>query len=289
MARKKVPGWLNAALLGGAFAALFWWERRRPLRHAVENKNVRTGRNLTVAALSAAAIRLAEKPFTDPLSALVERRRWGLVPCLHLPAWLEVPLAVALLDYTLYVWHVLAHRVPWLWRFHVVHHVDLDLDASTALRFHFGEMVASVPWRVAQVVLIGVSPAALSVWQTLTLMEIMFHHSNVELPVGVERWLCRLIVTPRMHGIHHSIVPGETNTNWSSGLTLWDALHGTLQLNVPQAAVTVGVPAYRAPAEVTLPHMLALPFERQRPSDILPGDGTPTRLPLPVPPDRLLA
>jgi sterol desaturase/sphingolipid hydroxylase (fatty acid hydroxylase superfamily) len=199
-----------------------------------------------------------------------------LLKGLSLPVWLEVPLAVALLDYTLYVWHVLVHKVPFLWRFHQPHHVDLDLDASTALRFHFAEMVASAPWRAAQVVVIGVSPLALSVWQTATLVEILFHHSNVELPVGVERWLCRLIVTPRMHGIHHSIVPEEASSNWSSGLVLWDWLHGTLRLNVPQQALTIGVPAYRRPEEVTLPHVLAMPFEGQRESWRLPGDGRPS-------------
>src|SRR5947207_3506014 len=137
---RKVPGWLNVLLVGGAFGALWWLERRRPLRRAVESKSVRTGRNLAVAGLSAAAVRLAEQPVVAPLAALVERRRWGLVQRLNLPAWLEVPLAVALLDYTLYLWHILVHRVPFLWRFHQVHPVDLDLDASTALRFHFGEM-----------------------------------------------------------------------------------------------------------------------------------------------------
>jgi sterol desaturase/sphingolipid hydroxylase (fatty acid hydroxylase superfamily) len=248
-----------------------------------------TGRNLAVAGLSAAAVQLAEKPVVAPLARLVERQRWGLVNRLGLPAWLEVPLAVALLDYTLYLWHMLVHRVPFLWRFHLVHHVGLDLDASTALRFHFGEMVVSVPWRAAQVAGIGASPLALSLWQTLTLAEVLFHHSNVELPVGVERRLCRLVVTPRMHGIHHSIVPEETNSNWSSGLALWDWLHGTLRLNVPQEAIVIGVPAYRDPSEVTLLKILVMPFEEQRDSWRLPGDGTPHRPPVPVPPDRLLA
>jgi sterol desaturase/sphingolipid hydroxylase (fatty acid hydroxylase superfamily) len=149
-------------------------------------------------------------------------------------------------------------------------------------------MVVSVPWRAAQVVLIGVSPLALSVWQTATLLEILFHHSNVELPVQVERWLCRLIVTPRLHGIHHSIVPEETDANWSSGLTLWDWLHGTLRLNVPQEAITIGIPACRAAEEVTLPHVLTMPFEKQRDSWRLPGDGRPSRPPLPVPSGQLL-
>src|SRR3546814_2584537 len=105
--------------------------------------------------------------------------------------------------YTLYVWHLLLHRVPLLWRCHVAHHVDLDLDASTALRFHFAELALSVPWRAAQIVLIGVSPRALSVWQTALLLSVLFHHSNARLPPAMERRLNRLIVTPRMHGIHH--------------------------------------------------------------------------------------
>jgi sterol desaturase/sphingolipid hydroxylase (fatty acid hydroxylase superfamily) len=243
MKQKNLPGWLELLLIGGTFAGLLWLERRRPLRRAVEPKPRREGRNLTVAALSAAAIRLAEKPVVAPLAERVERHRWGLLPRLDLPAWLEVPLAVVLMDYTLYVWHVLVHKVPLLWRFHQVHHVDLDLDASTAVRFHFVEMVLSVPWRAAQVLVIGVSPLALSLWQTATLLEIMFHHSNVELPLEVERWLCKLIVTPRMHGIHHSTVHEETDSNWSSGLTIWDALRGTLRLNVPQEQITIGVPA----------------------------------------------
>jgi sterol desaturase/sphingolipid hydroxylase (fatty acid hydroxylase superfamily) len=265
-----MPAWLSGLLIGGTFCALLWLERRYPLRRSVEPKLRRNARNLAVAALSAAVIQRAEKPITQPLTALVERWRWGLLKRSALPEWLHVPLAVALLDYTLYLWHILVHQIPFLWRFHQPHHVDLDLDASTALRFHFAEMVVSVPWRAAQVVVIGVSPLALSIWQTATLMEILFHHSNVGLPVAVERWLCRLIVTPRMHGIHHSIVPEETGSNWSSGLTLWDWLHGTLRLDVPQDAITIGVPAYRFPEEVTLGKVLAMPFGEQRDSWRLP-------------------
>jgi sterol desaturase/sphingolipid hydroxylase (fatty acid hydroxylase superfamily) len=289
MTARKLPGWLRLLLVGGSFAALWWLERRRPLRPATEPKPRREGRNLVMAGLSATAIQLAEKPLTVTLAELVEHRRWGLLKRLDLPAWLEVPLAVALLDYTLYLWHVLVHRVPFLWRFHLVHHLDLDLDASTAVRFHFGEMLLSVPWRAAQVVGLGISPLALSVWQTATLMEILFHHSNVEVPLAVERWLCHLIVTPRMHGIHHSSVPEETNSNWSSGLTIWDHLHGTLRLNVPQGEIVIGVPAYREPREVTLPRIVVLPFGEQRPDWQLPDDGVPTRQPGPVAADRLLS
>lgn len=272
-----MPAWLSAPLVVGAAGLLVWLERRRPLRRAVEPKLRREARNLVVAAAGAAALRVTEKPVADSLTALVERRRWGLLKQFGLPAWLEVALAVLMLDYTLYLWHVLTHRVPFLWRFHLAHHVDLDLDASTALRFHFAELALSVPWRAAQILLIGVSPLALSAWQTLLLISILFHHSNVELPVGLERRLNRFVVTPRMHGIHHSIVKEETDSNWSSGLTVWDWLHGTLKLDVRQDEITIGVPAYRDPEDVGLLEILALPFGEERAAWQLPGDGRPAR------------
>ncbi|HEY0172469.1 MAG TPA: sterol desaturase family protein [Pyrinomonadaceae bacterium] len=278
MKERKVPAWVSAPLVLGAFGLLVWLERRRPLRRAVEPKLRREARNLAVAALGAAALRVTEKPAADALTALVERRRWGLLKLLGLPAWLEVPLAVVLLDYTLYLWHVLTHRAPFLWRFHLVHHIDLDLDASTALRFHFAELLLSVPWRAGQILLIGVSPAALSAWQNFLFLSILFHHSNVRLPLEVERRLNAVVVTPRMHGIHHSVVKEETDSNWSSGLTVWDRLHGTLRLDVPQAEVTVGVPAYRDPQEVGLSEILKLPFGEERPTWRLRGGGTPERV-----------
>jgi sterol desaturase/sphingolipid hydroxylase (fatty acid hydroxylase superfamily) len=287
---RKVPVWLSAPLLVGAFAALAWLERRRPLRRETrEPKLRREARNLAVACVGALALQLVEAPVITPLTRLVERRRLGLLKLVRLPAWLEVALAVVLLDYTLYLWHVLTHRMPLLWRFHVAHHVDLELDTSTALRFHFGELALSVPWRAAQVLLVGVTPRALSVWQTLLLLSIMFHHSNVRLPFAFERRLNRLVVTPRMHGIHHSLIRAETNSNWSSGLTIWDKLHGTLRLNVPQDEITIGVPAYRDPDELTLDEILAMPFAPQRPTWQLPDGREPVRVSLHESPDRLLA
>lgn len=213
----------------------------------------------------------------QPLSALVHLKGFGLVKQLPLPAWLEVVLAVTLMDYTLYLWHRLMHRSAWLWRFHLPHHVDLELDASTALRFHFAELIVSVPWRAAQIALIGVSPLSFSVWQTALMLSILFHHSNVRLPIKIERWLSYFIVTPRMHGIHHSMIRAEEDSNWSSGLTLWDFLHGTVRLNVPQSEITIGVPAYRDPSKIALLQVLTMPFRKQRPSWQLPEDGEPVR------------
>jgi sterol desaturase/sphingolipid hydroxylase (fatty acid hydroxylase superfamily) len=170
-----------------------------------------------------------------------------------------------------------------------VHHADRDLDATTALRFHFAELLASVPWRAGQVAAIGVGPFPLSVWQTFLMMNILFHHSNVELSPRLEGMLSRVLVTPRMHGIHHSIIRAEEESNFSSGLTLWDALHGTLKLNVPQEEITIGVPAYREPREVRWVDVLIMPFKKQRPTWVLPGNGEPSRAPIPFSPSKLLA
>jgi sterol desaturase/sphingolipid hydroxylase (fatty acid hydroxylase superfamily) len=274
---RRIPGWLSGAVVLGAFAALIVAETRRPLRGQVEPKLRRDLRNLAVAGLSAATLRTLEKPVVEPLSRVVERRRWGLLQRLRPPRWLEVPLAVALMDYTLYLWHVLTHRVPFLWRFHAVHHVDLDLSATTALRFHFAEMAVSVPYRAAQVALLGVGPRALSVWQTFLFASILFHHSNLRLPPRLERRLVPFVVTPRMHGIHHSAVEEETNSNWSSGLTLWDRLHRTLRLGVPQRDITIGLPAFRRAEEVTLGRILAIPFGPQRQTWRLEGHGPAMR------------
>jgi len=261
MLTRPLPPWIAGVVGGGALLLLAWLERRKPLRRSVEPKLRREARNLTVAGISAIAAVLVERPIVMPLAALVEKRNLGLLRLFGFPLWLELAAALVLMDYTFYVWHVLMHRIPLLWRFHLVHHVDLDLDASTALRFHFTEVLASIPWRAGQVALIGLTPLSFSIWQCVFLLSILYHHSNMEFPISWERRLNKLIVTPRMHGIHHSIVERETNSNWSSGLTVWDWLHGTLRLNVPQTEVTIGVPAFQEPKAVTLPRVLTMPFE----------------------------
>ena len=124
-------------------------------------------------------------------------------------------------------------------------------------------MAVSVPYRAAQVLLLGVAPRPLSVRQTFVFASILFHHSNLRLPLWLERIAVRIVVTPRMHGIHHSVETDETNANWSSGLTLWDTVHGTLRLDVPQDEIEIGGPAYRLPDEVTFPRLVEMPFVRR--------------------------
>jgi sterol desaturase/sphingolipid hydroxylase (fatty acid hydroxylase superfamily) len=270
---RDLPGWLSGAMVLGTMAAVLWLETRRPLRRQHHSKIKRDARNLAMAAMSAVAISRLESPLVRRLSRTVHRRRWGIVKTFGLPGWLEVGLAVVLMDYTLYVWHVLTHKAPFLARFHRVHHADLDMDASTAIRFHFGEMILSVPWRAAQVLLIGTAPLSLSMWQTLTTMAILFHHSNSRLPHALEKRLCRIIVTPRMHGIHHSIILAETDANWGTIFALPDYLHGTIRLNIPQDNVVIGLPVLRNEDELTLPKLVTMPVtagdpDEQRPPEL---------------------
>jgi sterol desaturase/sphingolipid hydroxylase (fatty acid hydroxylase superfamily) len=252
----------TAIVIAVSFAVMLVWETLRPLRRAVEPKVRRVARNFVVAMLAVGVAELMHFVLLVPVSRWVIARRIGIM--FLLPESMRVVVAVVLLDYTLWWWHWMNHRVPFFWRFHLVHHVDADLDASTALRFHFGEHFFSYLYRALQVVVLGATPYAIGTWQTILFASIIFHHSNARLPRRVEFWLVRLIVTPRMHGIHHSDRKHETNTNWSSLLSWWDYLHRTIRLDVPDEAIRIGVPAYERPEDWKLRNILLMPFRRQR-------------------------
>lgn len=254
-----------ARLLRGAFfvtiaGAVLLLERKRRARTYVERPSTHTARNLAVAGLAAATVYVLETPVVVPLAGVVVRHRFGLTSLLRGPAWVRDLAAIVLLDYTLYIWHILVHKVPWLWRLHLVHHVDLDLDASTGLRFHAGELAVSIPWRAAQVLVIGVTPRALMIWQSLTIASVLFHHSNTRFDPQSERILSWIVATPRMHAIHHSINPAQLHSNFSSGLAIWDRIHRTARFDADASDVTVGVVGHLDPKDVTLPRILELPF-----------------------------
>jgi sterol desaturase/sphingolipid hydroxylase (fatty acid hydroxylase superfamily) len=268
----KASRFIRGGLVLAAGCAVLLLERRRPARAYVEAVAVHTSRNLVIAGIAAATVQAVEAPVVMPLARTVARRRGGLTGAIR-PLWLRDVVAVLLLDYTLYLWHSLVHRVPWLWRFHLVHHVDLDLDASTGLRFHAGELAASVPWRAAQIVAIGVSPRALTAWQSLTIASVLFHHSNARLSAQAEGLLSWIIATPRMHAIHHSIDPDQLQTNFSSGLALWDRLHGTFRLDSEPQDVVVGVLGHRDPDDASFEKVWKLPFSDR--AAVTRPDGPP--------------
>jgi sterol desaturase/sphingolipid hydroxylase (fatty acid hydroxylase superfamily) len=249
--------WLTALVL------LVVLERLSPLRRWREGTLERLARNAALGGVSAVMVTLLQSVALVPVVAWAEARGIGLLHLVALPVWLETVLAVVLLDYTLWHWHRWNHRFSLLWRFHLVHHTDRDLDASTGLRFHFGEMALSVPFRAAQVLLVGAGAAALWLWTGVLLVSVLFHHSNLRLPLGVERALAPLLVTPRMHGIHHSEQRRHSDSNFSSLLSVWDRLHRTLLLDVPQQALVIGVPGERDRRRLGLRGLLALPFQRR--------------------------
>src|SRR5262249_18240245 len=159
---------------------------------------------------------------------------------------------------------ILNHKIPWLWRFHNVHHIDPDLDVTTGFRFHFGEVLLSTAFRVVQVGLIGMSLRTFATYELVFQAETLFHHSNLRMPIRFERLLTRLIVTPRMHGIHHSQVRRETNSNFGVIFSWWDRLHQTLGLNIPQSKIAIGIAGYASIDDNKLWSALIIPFVKQR-------------------------
>ena len=252
------PAWLAPALGAGALIVVAA-EAAAPLRRPREPFGVRLARNLTLGGLGFATLAVLQAAIVAPVLHWTVEHRFGLLGRLAPGSFLRAAATFLLLDYTLWIWHFLNHRAPFFWRFHRVHHVDRDMDASTGVRFHAGELALSSGFRMAQIVLVGADPFSLLVWQAVLFVSVLFHHSNTRLPVGLERLLVKAIVTPRMHGIHHSDYRGETDSNWSSILSVWDYLHRTVRLDVPTAAITTGVAGYQRPEDVTIGKVLVLP------------------------------
>lgn len=260
---RRIPETLVTGLaIAVEVGTLLVLESRSPARPPQASQAGRRARNGVLGGLAVAATMLVETPLASRVAAFVERRGWGLIPRLRAPRLVRVALAVAVLDYGMYVWHVALHRVPLLWRMHLVHHTDRECDLSTAFRIHVVDVGLSLGVRVAQIVVVGIDPRAFALWQALFGASVIFHHANVALPKKLDRLLGAVIMTPRRHGIHHLAERAAQHANWSSGLILWDWLHGTLREGEPNGAI--GVPAYRADADLTLEKVIALPFVAQR-------------------------
>jgi sterol desaturase/sphingolipid hydroxylase (fatty acid hydroxylase superfamily) len=249
-------------VLATIYVALFIVEAQFPLREA---KRPKLKRFLVNVGLSGLALAIGVYIVAPVALALATRSAsFGLLNVLPLPPTVEFILGFLAMDLTFYYWHRANHVFPIFWRFHNVHHIDPDLDVSTSLRFHFGEVLYSTGFRALQVYLLGISVFTYLVYEVAFQCATLFHHSNVRLPIKLERALNKIIVTPRMHGIHHSIVKDETNSNYSVIFRWWDLLHGTLRLNVKQADVVIGVPAYMDPQDNKFLNLLILPFRKQR-------------------------
>ena len=240
------------------------WEHFKPLRRRTQPRLYRWGVNVSLSLLVVIVGSLLLKPAAMGTTELIQRNSWGLLGLLPIALPLKMIAGFLLIEMTFYWWHRINHEIPLLWRFHNIHHIDPDVDVTTSFRFHWVEILYSVVFRLVQVGTLGITPEIYIAYESVFMLATMWHHSNIVLPISLERLLNRLIVTPRMHGIHHSNYRVETDANYSVIFMVWDRLFGTLRLNIPQQLVTVGVPGYASPADNRIQRLLIYPFTRQK-------------------------
>jgi sterol desaturase/sphingolipid hydroxylase (fatty acid hydroxylase superfamily) len=253
---------IRLALFAGVFVVMSAWELMGPRRRQTIGRGWRWPSNLGVVAVNTLLVRILFPTTAVGLALLAEARGFGLFNVVALPPWVAVLTSVVILDLAIYLQHVLFHAVPTLWRLHRMHHADLEFDVSTGLRFHPVEILLSMLIKFAVVAALGAPALAVLVFEVLLNATSMFNHANVRIPVGLDRVLRWLVVTPDMHRVHHSIVARETNSNFGFNLPWWDRLFGTYRAQ-PAAghdAMTIGIDQFRDPRELGLDRMLVQPF-----------------------------
>lgn len=189
----------------------------------------------------------------------------GLLNAWPLPYWLQLLAGVLILDFFIWLWHLLNHVVPLLWRFHRVHHSDLNMDVSTASRFHLGEILLSGLVRLAVIYTFGIPLAAYLLFEVLVNLSIQFHHSSLRINPIFERFWALLLVPPFLHRVHHSVKIKERDSNYGVIFSLWDRLFGTLRTRVEQESIVIGIGSHRDFQRLGLFGLLAMPFTRQTP------------------------
>jgi sterol desaturase/sphingolipid hydroxylase (fatty acid hydroxylase superfamily) len=246
----------------GIFALMATLEALAPRRRRRTSKGARWLSNVSITFFNTLLVRLLFPAGAVAFAAAAEARGWGLFNVLDLPPLLETALAVVALDLVIYVQHVVFHLQPLLWRLHMMHHADLDIDVTTGARFHPLEILISMAVKFAAITTLGASPAAVIAFEVVLNAMAMFNHSNFALPLGADRAVRLLVVTPDQHRVHHSVIIRETNSNYGFNLSLWDRLFGTYR---PQPlkgheGMTIGLANYRDPHRLSLPRLLAMPF-----------------------------
>jgi sterol desaturase/sphingolipid hydroxylase (fatty acid hydroxylase superfamily) len=270
---------ITPLILVAAFLLLLALEAALPLRRRTRARMQRLPVNFALTAGVMAAGLWVMRPMALAASFWAVDRNFGLLRLVSLPGPVAILLGLVLMDFTFYWWHRANHRFFLLWRFHGVHHLDPDLDVTTATRFHFGEVLYSTGFRVLQVGLLGVDAFTFLLYEVVYQAANMFQHANLRLPLGLERVLNKIVVTPRMHGIHHSVVSSEVGANFSVVFRWWDALHRTLRLNIPQPDIIIGVAGYLSIEHNRLWPLVALPFRFSKNYWLWPDGTEPVRTP----------
>ncbi len=255
-------GAIRLSIFLGVLVAMALWEIAAPRRALGQSKWRRWGSNLGIVVVNTMVVRVLFPILAVGAAVWAEQKGWGLFNMMALPGWLEVAAAAALLDMLVYWQHRLFHLIPLFWRMHRMHHADLDFDVTTALRFHPFEIVLSMVIKLATVLILGPAALAVLIFEVLLNGTAMFNHGNVRLPLGLDRWLRLLVVTPDMHRVHHSVEAGEYNSNFGFNLPWWDRLFGSYQDQpaAGHAGMEIGLRAYGGRICANLIWMLVLPF-----------------------------
>lgn len=256
-------GMIRLSIFLGVLAAMALWEFAAPRRALGQSKWRRWAGNLGIVALNTMVVRLTFPILAVGAAVWAEQRGWGLFNLVALPGWLEIGAAAVLLDMVVYWQHRLFHMIPLFWRLHRMHHADLDFDVTTALRFHPFEIMLSMGIKLVAVLILGPAPLAVLIFEVLLNGTAMFNHGNVRLPLGLDRGLRLLVVTPDMHRVHHSIEAREYNRNFGFNLPWWDRLFGSYQEQpaAGHAGMRIGLRPYNGRICANLIWMLVLPFK----------------------------
>lgn len=236
------------------------------LEHILPHYKERTGHfkhtlpNFGIAAVNGIINALIFAGLVVAVSEWSSQHSVGLLNMIRLSVAVEGFIAFVLFDAWMYVWHRANHRLSFLWRFHRMHHIDEQMDASTALRFHPGEIIISACLRLIVVPLIGMTILQLIIYETVMNAVIIFHHSNIALPERYDRWLRALIVTPNMHRVHHSELQFETDSNYSTVFSFWDRLLRSFRKRADTLTITLGIESMRPVQWNGFLYMLKVPF-----------------------------
>ena len=246
------------------FALMLILEAFIPRHPIVDSKLRRVGINLTLTGVNILLVKLVFGAAAIGAARFAEDRGWGLFNYLEWPDGLEFFLAMVFLDLMIYLQHVVVHMIPLFWRFHVVHHSDLDLDVSSGLRFHPIEILGSMVYKIGIVFALGPDPLAVLVFEAILNGMAQFSHSNITLPEKLDYVMRWVLVTPDMHRIHHSVVVQETNSNFGFNLSVWDRMLGNYirEAMKRQPEIIIGVDTFRRSEEVSFQKLLAMPFRK---------------------------
>ena len=246
----------------GILLVMALWEVAAPRRRREIPRLLRWSNNLGIVVIDTLLVRLTFPIVAVGLALVADERDWGLFNVFDIPFWLAFVVSILVLDLAIYLQHVMFHAVPALWRLHRMHHADLEFDVTTGLRFHPVEILLSMGIKLAVVAVLGPPAVAVLVFEVLLNATAMFNHSNIRIPVAIDRVLRLIVVTPDMHRVHHSIHPSETNSNFGFNLPWWDRLLGTYrpQPRDGHETMTIGIEQFRTRRDLWLDRMLIQPL-----------------------------